>query len=110
MKFLAIVGTNLDEFFMVRGAGLVGQMRALLVEISDDGDSAARLRAAVLAARAQSMPKDNIQRAIDKASVNGNRAAQELAAIVVAERLKRERQMRRHRDLINQLLHPDTDP
>ncbi len=33
-----------------------------------DPDANARLRAAVLAARAQSMPKDNIQRAIDKAA------------------------------------------
>ncbi len=33
-----------------------------------DVDANARLRAAVMAARAQSMPKDNIQRAIDKAS------------------------------------------
>jgi YebC/PmpR family DNA-binding regulatory protein len=33
-----------------------------------DVDANARLRAAVLAARAQSMPKDNIQRAIDKAA------------------------------------------
>ena len=33
-----------------------------------DPDMNPRLRAAVLAARAQSMPKDNIQRAIDKAS------------------------------------------
>src|SRR4051812_24049352 len=35
-----------------------------------DPEANARLRAAVLAARAQSMPKDNIQRAIDKASGN----------------------------------------
>jgi YebC/PmpR family DNA-binding regulatory protein len=33
-----------------------------------DLEANARLRAAVIAARAQSMPKDNIQRAIDKAS------------------------------------------
>ena len=33
-----------------------------------DPDANARLRAAITAARAQSMPKDNIQRAIDKAS------------------------------------------
>jgi YebC/PmpR family DNA-binding regulatory protein len=33
-----------------------------------DPDANPRLRSAVLAARAQSMPKDNIQRAIDKAS------------------------------------------
>ena len=32
-----------------------------------DSDANARLRAAVIAARAQSMPKDNIERAIDKA-------------------------------------------
>ena len=32
-----------------------------------DPDMNARLRAAVLAAKAQSMPKDNIQRSIDKA-------------------------------------------
>jgi YebC/PmpR family DNA-binding regulatory protein len=35
-----------------------------------DPDANARLRAAINAARAQSMPKDNIQRAIDKASGN----------------------------------------
>jgi guanylate kinase len=34
------------------------------------------------------------------------RAAQELAAIVTAERLKRARQTARHQDLINQLLRP----
>src|SRR5204862_461206 len=33
-----------------------------------DPDANARLRAAMIAARAQSMPKDNIQRSIDKAS------------------------------------------
>jgi YebC/PmpR family DNA-binding regulatory protein len=33
-----------------------------------DPDANARLRSAVIAARAQSMPKDNIQRAIDKAT------------------------------------------
>ncbi len=35
-----------------------------------------------------------------------DRAAQELAAIVVAERLKRARQTERHQELIHQLLHP----
>jgi YebC/PmpR family DNA-binding regulatory protein len=35
-----------------------------------DPEANARLRAAVIAARAQSMPKDNIQRSIDKASGN----------------------------------------
>jgi len=35
-----------------------------------DPEANARLRAAVIAARAQSMPKDNIQRSIDKASAS----------------------------------------
>jgi guanylate kinase len=35
-----------------------------------------------------------------------DRAALELAAIVVAERLKRARQIERHQELIDQLLHP----
>src|SRR4051812_38581200 len=43
-----------------------------------DPDMNPRLRAAVLAAKAQSMPKDNIQRAIDKSAVGEGDAYEEL--------------------------------
>ena len=43
-----------------------------------DPDMNPRLRVAVLAARAQSMPKDNIQRAIDKAAAVGGEDYEEL--------------------------------
>ena len=40
MRFLAISGSNLDEFMMIRVAGLVGQLRSGVGETSIDGKTA----------------------------------------------------------------------
>src|ERR671922_2420060 len=47
VKFLAIVGSNLDEFFMIRVAGLKQQTDAGVLELSLDGLTAAEQLAAI---------------------------------------------------------------
>ena len=37
VKFLSIVGSNMDEFFMVRVAGLIDQVDAGIVDVGPDG-------------------------------------------------------------------------
>src|SRR5215510_4792370 len=37
VKFLAILGSNMDEFFMVRVSGLRKQVEAQIIEVAPDG-------------------------------------------------------------------------
>lgn len=70
VKFLSIVSTNLDEFFMVRVGGLIMQDRARVVDLSIDGRTPAeqlviiRDKAAALMAECLQLWKDELTPAL----------------------------------------------
>ena len=88
LRFLSISGNNLDEFFMVRVAGLVGQVRAGITEESQDGRTPARQLEEVrrYAARLMTM-QDEIW-----AGLVGELAAEGIHLLGPAELLKSDRQ------------------
>ncbi len=61
LRFLSISGSNLDEFFMVRAAGLVGQMREQIQEISQDGLNPAEQLALIRTQTLQLMAEQDIR-------------------------------------------------
>jgi polyphosphate kinase len=75
VKFLSILGSNLDEFFMIRVAGLMRQVEAGTPELSPDGLSAAeqldaiRTEVANLLATAHKVLRRQLLPALEKAGI-----------------------------------------
>lgn len=75
LKFIAIFSSNLDEFFMVRVAGIKEQIESELVEVSSDGktplEQLAGLRAQLLplVARQTSILMDDVLPSLEKDGV-----------------------------------------
>ena len=75
VKFLSILGSNLDEFFMIRVAGLMRQVEAGTPEVSPDGLSAAeqldaiRTEVANLLATAHKVLRRQLLPALEKAGI-----------------------------------------
>jgi polyphosphate kinase len=76
VKFLAFVGINLDEFFMVRVAGLKKQIAAGVVDVPPDGMTPAKQLAAIrkitsrLMTEAQNCFQQELLPQLDKAGVH----------------------------------------
>lgn len=75
VKFLSIVGSNLDEFFMVRVAGLLKQVDAGVFDVTPDGMTPAEQLAAIrktayqLMIRARECLRDDLLPALRKAGI-----------------------------------------
>ena len=76
VKFLSIVGSNLDEFFMVRVGGLKMQLEAGIVEISMDGLTPAeqlaliRKEASSILSEACKLWQDELRLELDKVGIH----------------------------------------
>ncbi|HJW84496.1 MAG TPA: polyphosphate kinase 1 [Anaerolineae bacterium] len=76
VKFLAIVGSVLDEFFMVRVAGLKQQIDASVADLSPDGLTPAEQLAAIrkstskLLQEARQCLRDDLRPALDEAGIH----------------------------------------
>jgi polyphosphate kinase len=76
VKFLSILSSNLDEFFMVRMAGLFQQLASHTQEVSIDGRSASvqvqliREEVRKIAAGAHALWRDHLLPALDRAGIH----------------------------------------
>lgn len=80
VKFLAIVATNLDEFFMIRVAGVKQQLAGQVIELTTDGRNP-RAQLAAITERAHRLVKDQYALYCDHV-----RPALEAAGIQLGER------------------------